>query len=78
MLLGQILLREGKCSKGDINIAHSRQMVGDGKMIGEILVDLGIIEANDLTRALIKQRKALIAAKSFLLANKLRKQYILN
>ncbi len=74
MLLGQILLREGKCSESDIMVAHTKQMVGEKKMIGEILVDLGIIESDDLTMALIKQRKALIGAKSLLLANKLRRR----
>ena len=72
MLLGQILVREGLCTRTDIRIAHGRQMIGDDKMLGEILLDLGIISAEDLSKALIKQRKAMIGATRLLMANRLR------
>ncbi len=78
MLLGQILLREGKCSEGDIMAAMTRQTTGDGRTIGDILVEMGTIRPDDLTIALVKKRKTLIAAKGLLLANKLGRRQLLN
>ena len=72
MLLGHVLLKEGLCTKVDIRIAHNRQMMGDDRMLGEILVDLDIISRTDLTRALVKQRKAAISSRKLLYANRLR------
>lgn len=73
MLLGQILVREGFCTRRDIKIAHSKQMIGTDKMLGEILLELEIISPEQLTKALIKQRKAMIGASRLLMANRLRK-----
>lgn len=69
MLLGQILVREGYCNQADIQTAHSRQLVGDDRMLGEILLELEIISPENLTKALIKQRKAMINAGRLLMAN---------
>ncbi len=72
MLLGQILVREGFCTRTDIRIAHSRQMIGNDKMLGEILLELEIINPEQLTKALIKQKKAMIGTSRLLMANRLR------
>ena len=72
MLLGKILIRDGICKVDDIRTAHSEQMRGDNRMIGEILVDLGIIDKRELRTALIKQRKTMIAARKLLLSNRMR------
>jgi hypothetical protein len=48
--LGELLLRAGKISEGDLARAREMQRRGDGRRLGEILVELGAITRRELER----------------------------
>ncbi len=48
--LGGLLVRSGKITEGDLNRARDMQRQGDGRRLGELLVDIGAINARELER----------------------------
>jgi hypothetical protein len=51
-LLGAMLLRAGKITEDDLARARDRQLDGDGRRVGDILVALGAISRRELDRQL--------------------------
>ncbi|RKZ28887.1 hypothetical protein DRQ36_09775 [bacterium] len=58
ILLGEILRKEKYCTGDDILIALGKQIAGDRRKIGEILVDMGAITGEQLDDALKIQLKS--------------------
>ena len=56
MLLGQIVRKEGFCYGMHILEALDRQKQGDGRRIGEILIELGALDRKQLQQALLIQK----------------------
>ncbi len=48
--LGEMLVRAGKIDEADLRLAHERQLRGDRRRLGEILVDLKAVSQRDLER----------------------------
>ncbi len=53
--LGEILVREGFCTREDIIAALDAQAEGDKRRLGEILLEMGKITLEQLERALAIQ-----------------------
>jgi len=56
-LLGQILTQSGFCSPKDILEGLNRQTNGDARLIGEILIEMKVIDRAQLETALEKQKE---------------------
>jgi len=48
--LGEVLLKSGKISEADLSRARDMQQQGDGRRLGEILLEIRALEARDLER----------------------------
>lgn len=48
--LGEMLVRAGRISEDDLERSRARQMGGDGRRLGAILLDMGVIGARELDR----------------------------
>ncbi len=55
MLIGQILILEGFCAKTDISSALNKQLSGDNRFIGQILISQGCLKEPQLEIALAIQ-----------------------
>jgi tetratricopeptide (TPR) repeat protein len=53
--LGEVLLRAGKIADADLQRARGMQHRGDGRRLGEILVDIGTLTRDDLERYVRQQ-----------------------
>jgi len=52
MLLGKILRQQGLCSDTDLLDALDKQRTGDNRNVGEILIDMKILNKEQLGQAL--------------------------
>ena len=53
--LGDLLLAEGRLSKGQLNVASDELVRSEGKRLGEILVELGFLRPEELGPAVRRQ-----------------------
>jgi hypothetical protein len=53
--LGDVLLKEGRLSKGQLNVASDELVRSEGKRLGEILVELGFLRSEELGPAVRRQ-----------------------
>ena len=58
--LGTLLLRAGKIAEADLARARAQQGAGDGRRLGDILVDLGAMNRRDLERLVRQQVQEVI------------------
>ena len=58
--LGTLLLRAGKIAEADLARARALQGAGDGRRLGDILVDLGAMNRRDLERLVRQQVQEVI------------------
>ena len=56
VLIGQILVKDGVCSRNQVNFAEELKMQGDGRKIGQLLIEMGAVSKRQLSLALAKQR----------------------
>ncbi|MBD3169980.1 MAG: DUF4388 domain-containing protein [candidate division Zixibacteria bacterium] len=59
-LLGDILLQNGKISAGELETALKKQQESPGKRIGEIIVEMGIMELAELEKLIKFQVKEML------------------
>ncbi|HZZ78363.1 MAG TPA: chemotaxis protein CheA [Gemmataceae bacterium] len=60
--IGEVLVREGKVTRGDLLDAVRRQMNGDPLRIGEILVEQGLVKTQDVRDAVATLQESKAAA----------------
>jgi len=53
--LGDVLLSEGRLTKGQLNVASDELIRSEGKRLGEILVELGFLRSEELGPAVRRQ-----------------------
>ena len=57
-LLGDILVKSGKVSAGEVALATEAQLSGDPRRIGEILIDKGVAKPQEIKEALVQQSES--------------------